>query len=130
MDLKNLMATWKEYQKWLKDQGINSSNIQEKLPEFVENLKQDPEKLQQLKGILNDKSLLPYAKQLNISETDINKMKGMLGDSPDATSYPNAPQRTGNLTPQQLEMLRKFKRKGHVFKFLNKKTSKEVNIYG
>lgn len=58
MDLKNLMATWKEYQKWLKDQGINSSNIQEKLPEFVENLKQDPEKLQQLKGILNDKSLL------------------------------------------------------------------------
>ena len=110
MDLKNLMATWKECQKWLKDQGINSSNIQEKLPEFVENLKQDPEKLQQLKGILNDKSLLPYAKQLNISETDINKMKGMLGDSPDATSYPNAPQRTGNLTPQQLEMLRKFKR--------------------
>lgn len=60
MDLKNLMSTWKEYQKWLKDQGINSSNIQEKLPEFIDNLKQDPEKLQQLKGILNDKSLLPY----------------------------------------------------------------------
>lgn len=109
MDLKNLMSTWKEYQKWLKDQGINSSNIQEKLPEFIDNLKQDPEKLQQLKGILNDKSLLPYAKQLNISEADINKMKGMLGDGAVATDYPNAPQRTGNLTPQQLEMLRKFK---------------------
>lgn len=109
MDLKNLMSTWKEYQKWLKDQGINSSNIQEKLPEFIDNLKQDPEKLQQLKGILNDKSLLPYAKQLNISEADINKMKGMLGDGTVATNYPNAPQRTGNLTPQQLEMLRKFK---------------------
>lgn len=26
MDLKNLMSTWKEYQKWLKDQGINSVN--------------------------------------------------------------------------------------------------------
>lgn len=109
MDLKNLMSTWKEYQKWLKDQGINSSNIQEKLPEFIDNLKQDPEKLQQLKGILNDKSLLPYAKQLNISEADINKMKGMLGDGAVAINYPNAPQRTGNLTPQQLEMLRKFK---------------------
>lgn len=83
MDLKNLMSTWKEYQKWLKDQGINSSNIQEKLPEFIDNLKQDPEKLQQLKG--------------------------MLGDGAVATNYPNAPQRTGNLTPQQLEMLRKFK---------------------
>lgn len=110
MDLKNLLATWKEYQKWLKEQGITSSNIQEKLPEFINTLKQDPEKLQQIKGILDDKSLLPYAQQLNISEADINKMKGMLGDSNNTQNYPNAPQRTGNLTPQQLEMLRKFKR--------------------
>lgn len=103
MNVKSLMLAWKEYRKWLKEQGINSSNIQEKIPEYIEMIKKDPEKLNQLKGILDDKSLLPYAKQLNISENDISKMKSMLGK--DTTN-----QTIGNLTPRQMEMIKKFKR--------------------
>lgn len=107
MNLKNLMSTWKEYQKWLKQQGINSANIQQKLPEFIEQLKQDPKKLQKVKGILEDKNLLSYAKQLNINTNDIDKMKGMLENTtiPSARTMP----KFGNLTKEQLNQIKKFK---------------------
>lgn len=106
MNLKNLMSTWKEYQKWLKEQGINGSNIQQKLPEFIERLKQDPEKLQKVKGILEDKNLLSYAKELNISDGDINKMKGLLKTP---SSYTYSLSKIGNLTKGQLNQIKKFK---------------------
>lgn len=104
MELKNLLTTWKEYQKWLKEQGINSSNIQEKLPLFINQLKQNPEKFQQVQNILNNQNIISAAKEFNISDNDINKVKSIFG-STDSKFQSN-----GNLTKEQLEMLKKFKR--------------------
>ena len=103
MDLKNLITTWKEYQKWLKDQGINSSNIQQKIPEFVEKLKENPEKFEQVQSILNNKNIMDAAQQLNIDESKINEVKSIFNSTA-------SNKRSGNLTAEQLEMLRKFKR--------------------
>lgn len=103
MDLKNLITTWKEYQKWLKDQGINSSNIQQKIPEFVEKLKENPEKFEQVQSILNNKNIMDAAQQLNIDESKINEVKSIFNST-------TSNKRSGNLTAEQLEMLRKFKR--------------------
>lgn len=103
MDLKNLITTWKEYQKWLKDQGINSSNIQQKIPEFVEKLKENPEKFKQVQSILNNKNIMNVAQQLNIDESKINEVKSIFNSTA-------SNKRSGNLTAEQLEMLRKFKR--------------------
>ena len=103
MDLKNLITTWKEYQKWLKDQGINSSNIQQKIPEFVEKLKENPEKFEQVQSILNNKNIMNVAQQLNIDESKINEVKSIFNSTA-------SNKRSGNLTAEQLEMLRKFKR--------------------
>ena len=103
MDLKNLITTWKEYQKWLKDQGINSSNIRQKIPEFVEKLKENPEKFEQVQSILNNKNIMDAAQQLNIDESKINEVKSIFNSTA-------SNKRSGNLTAEQLEMLRKFKR--------------------
>lgn len=103
MDLKNLITTWKEYQKWLKDQGINSSNIQQKILEFVEKLKENPEKFEQVQSILNNKNIMDAAQQLNIDESKINEVKSIFNSTA-------SNKRSGNLTAEQLEMLRKFKR--------------------
>lgn len=103
MDLKNLITTWKEYQKWLKDQGINSSNIQQKILEFVEKLKENPEKFEQVQSILNNKNIMDSAQQLNIDESKINEVKSIFNSTA-------SNKRSGNLTAEQLEMLRKFKR--------------------
>ena len=103
MDLKNLITTWKEYQKWLKDQGINSSNIQQKIPEFVEKLKENPEKFEQVQSILNNKNIMNVAQQLNIDESKINEVKSIFNSTA-------SNKRSGNLTAEQLEMLRQFKR--------------------
>lgn len=108
MDLKKLASTWKEYQKWLKQEGITKDNIQEKLPSLVQSVKQNPEKLQQLKDLLNDSTVLSLAKKFNIGDSDIQQMKSVLDDNSNTSKTPT---RNGNLTREQMDMLRKFKSK-------------------
>ena len=103
MEIKEILAMWKEYQKWLNEQGINSSNIKEKLPIFVNEIKNDPGKLNQLKSILSNQNVLNTAKQFNIGENEINQIKNIF------ESGSNMP-KTGNLTKEQLDLIKKFKR--------------------
>lgn len=103
MEITQLIPMWKEYQKWLKKQNINSQNIKERIPEFVNMLKQDPEKLQQAKELLENKTVLSLAKQLKISDSEISEMKNFLG-----SNYQKK-EKLGNLTKEQLDMIKKFK---------------------
>lgn len=105
MDLKNLVTSWKEFQKWLKEQGIDQNNIQQKIPEFVEQVKRDPQKLKEVQSILNNKTVNNIVEQLNINKNDVQRVKNLFESNQNEKTTLK-----GNLTPEQLEMLKKFKR--------------------
>lgn len=105
MDLKNLVTSWKEFQKWLKEQGIDQNNIQQKIPEFVEQVKRDPQKLKEVQSILNNKTVNNIVEQLNINKNDVQRVKNLFESNQNEKTTLK-----GNLTPEQLKMLKKFKR--------------------
>ena len=102
MDIQNLLKLWPQYQTWLKQNNINESNIQEKTKNLINQIKQDPQKANQLNSILSSPELANIAKSLNLSNEQIQKIQNVFNDSSSTSS--------GNLTPQQLEMIKKFKR--------------------
>lgn len=102
MDIQNLLKLWPQYQTWLKQNNINESNIQEKTKNLINQIKQDPQKANQLNSILSSPELVNIAKSLNLSNEQIQKIQNVFNDNSSTSS--------GNLTPQQLEMIKKFKR--------------------
>lgn len=113
MNLKEIMNLWQNYQKWLKDNGINSQNIQSALPQYLEELKKDPEKLSQLQGFINSSEGKSILSGLNLDDNAVNSFNQMLGTNNTAPSMKptnNTFQTKGNLTSDQLEMLKRFKR--------------------
>ena len=102
MDIQNLLKLWPQYQTWLKQNNINENNIQEKTKSLINQIKQDPQKANQLNSILSSPELANIAKSLNLSNEQIQKIQNVFNDSSSTSS--------GNLTPQQLEMIKKFKR--------------------
>lgn len=102
MDIQNLLKLWPQYQTWLKQNNINENNIQEKTKNLINQIKQDPQKANQLNSILSSPELANIAKSLNLSNEQIQKIQNVFNDSSSTSS--------GNLTPQQLEMIKKFKR--------------------
>lgn len=103
MDIQSLLKLWPQYQTWLKQNNINESNVQEKTKNLINQIKQDPQKASQLNNILSSPELANVAKSLNLSNEQIQKIQNVFNDSSNSTQ-------TGNLTPQQLEMIKKFKR--------------------
>lgn len=103
MDIQSLLKLWPQYQTWLKQNNINESNVQEKTKNLINQIKQDPQKASQLNSILSSPELANVAKSLNLSNEQIQKIQNVFNDSSNSTQ-------TGNLTPQQLEMIKKFKR--------------------
>lgn len=102
MNIQNLLKLWPQYQTWLKQNNINENNIQEKTKNLINQIRQDPQKANQLNSILSSPELANIAKSLNLSNEQIQKIQNVFNDSSNTSS--------GNLTPQQLEMIKKFKR--------------------
>lgn len=103
MDIQSLLRLWPQYQTWLKQNNINENNIQEKTQNLISQIKQDPQKANQLNSILSSPELANIAKSLNLSNDQIQKIQNVFNDN---SSF----SQSGNLTPQQLEMIKKFKR--------------------
>lgn len=103
MDIQSLLKLWPQYQTWLKQNNINESNVQEKTRNLINQIKQDPQKANQLNSILSSPELANIANSLNLSNEQIQKIQNVFNDNFNSTS-------NGNLTPQQLEMIKKFKR--------------------
>ena len=101
MSIQEMIKLWPQYQKWLSDNGINQNNIKDKIPQLVTQLKQDPQKLSQVRELFNNPALPNLAKMVNISDSQLQEMKSMIEDK-------NTTQ--GNLTPEQLDMIKRFRR--------------------
>lgn len=101
MDIQNLLKLWPQYQTWLKQNNITKDNVQEKTRELINQIQQDPQKASQLNSILSSPELSNFAKSLNLSNDQVQKIQNIV--KPEQTQ-------SGNLTPQQLEMIKKFRR--------------------
>lgn len=101
MDIQNLLKLWPQYQTWLKQNNITKDNVQEKTQELINQIQQDPQKANQLNSILSSPELSNFVKSLNLSNNQVQKIQSIV--KPEQTQ-------SGNLTPQQLEMIKKFKR--------------------
>ena len=101
MDIQNLLKLWPQYQTWLKQNNITKDNIQEKTRELINQIQQDPQKASQLNSILSSPELSNFAKSLNLSNDQVQKIQNIV--KPEQTQ-------SGNLTPQQLEMIKKFRK--------------------
>ena len=101
MDIQNLLKLWPQYQTWLKQNNITKDNIQEKTQELINQLQQDPQKANQLNSILSSPELSNLVKSLNLSNDQVQKIQNIV--KPEQTQ-------SGNLTPQQLEMIKKFRK--------------------
>lgn len=101
MDIQNLLKLWPQYQTWLKQNNITKDNVQEKTRELINQIQQDPQKASQLNSILSSPELSNFAKSLNLSNEQVQKIQNIV--KPEQTQ-------SGNLTPQQLEMIKKFRK--------------------
>ena len=101
MDIQNLLKLWPQYQTWLKQNNITKDNVQEKTQELINQLQQDPQKANQLNSILSSSELSNFVKSLNLSNDQVQKIQNIV--KPEQTQ-------SGNLTPQQLEMIKKFRK--------------------
>lgn len=101
MDIQNLLKLWLQYQTWLKQNNITKDNVQEKTRELINQIQQDPQKASQLNSILSSPELSNFAKSLNLSNEQVQKIQNIV--KPEQTQ-------SGNLTPQQLEMIKKFRK--------------------
>lgn len=104
MNVQNLIKLWPQYQNWLKQNNITPSNIQEKIPEFVKQVRQNPEESKRLDAYLSNPNLVKIAKsQFNLTDEQISKIKQIAGNK-----MPQ--QNSGNLTPEQLDFIKKFRK--------------------
>ena len=101
MDIQNLLKLWPQYQTWLKQNNITKDNVQEKTRELINQIQQDPQKASQLNSILSSPELSNFAKSLNLSNDQVQKIQNIV--KPEQTQ-------SGNLTPQQLEMIKRFRK--------------------
>lgn len=101
MNIQELVKLWPQYQTWLKQNNITKDNIQEKTRELINQIQQDPQKASQLNSILSSPELSNFAKSLNLSNDQVQKIQNIV--KPEQTQ-------SGNLTPQQLEMIKKFRK--------------------
>lgn len=101
MDIQNLLKLWPQYQTWLKQNNITKDNVQEKTQELINQIQQDPQKANQLNSILSSPELSNFVKSLNLSNDQVQKIQNIV--KPEQTQ-------SGNLTPQQLEMIKKFRK--------------------
>ena len=90
MNIQELVKLWPQYQTWLKQNNITPQNIQQKAPDIISAIKSNPSQSKQLEELLSNPELAKIANQFNIKT---------------ATPMPN-----GNLTQEQLDMIKKFKR--------------------
>lgn len=105
MNIQNLIKLWPQYQNWLKQNNITPQNIQSKIPEFVNQVRQNPEESKRLDSYLSNPNLTKIAKtQLNLTDEQINKIKEVAGASKTTSSS------SGNLTQEQLNMIKKFRK--------------------
>lgn len=103
MNIQTLLKLWPQYQTWLKQNNINENNIQEKTRSLINQIKQDPQKMNQINSIFSSPELANIAKTLNLSNEQIQQIQNVFNEDINTSS-------SGNLTPQQLEMIKKFKR--------------------
>ena len=101
MNIQELVKLWPQYQTWLKQNNITKDNVQEKTRELINQIQQDPQKASQLNSILSSPELSNFAKSLNLSNEQVQKIQNIV--KPEQTQ-------SGNLTPQQLEMIKKFRK--------------------
>lgn len=104
MDLQKMIKLWPQYQNWLKQNGITLDNAQEKVPALIGQLKRDPNMANQISQIFNSPELSKVAKDFNINEQQINEIKNTVLPTENKNTF------SGNLTPEQLELIKKFKR--------------------
>ena len=80
MNIQNLIKLWPQYQNWLKQNNITPNNIQQRIPEFVQQVRQNPEDSKRLDSYLSNPDLTKIAKsQLNLTDDQINKIKKVAG---------------------------------------------------
>ena len=101
MDIQNLLKLWPQYQTWLKQNNITKDNVQEKTRELINQIQQDPQKASQFNSIFSSPELSNFVKSLNLSNDQVQKIQNIV--KPEQTQ-------SGNLTPQQLEMIKKFRK--------------------
>lgn len=103
MNVQNLVKLWPQYQKWLKQNNITPQNIQQKIPEFVAQVRKNPSEAQRLDSYISNPELAKIAKQtFNFSDEQIAKVREM--------AHPQSNSSSGNLTPEQLAFIKKFRR--------------------
>lgn len=103
MDIQNLIKLWPQYQNWLKQNNITPNNIQQKIPDFVRQVRSNPEESKRLDAYLSNPNLAKIAKsQFHLTDNQIDKIKEVAG----ATSNTGS----GNLTPEQLQYIKKFRK--------------------
>ena len=96
MNIQNLIKLWPQYQNWLKQNNITPNNIQQ--------IRQNPEDSKRLDSYLSNPNLTKIAKsQLNLTDDQINKIKEVAGAN-------QTPVSSGNLTPEQLNLIKKFRK--------------------
>ena len=103
MNLKDLPKMWVQYQNWLKTNGITQDNIKEKMPQLLAELKQDPSKVQQLQNFLNSPQGRDLAHKMKISDAELQEMNNAVAAP---VSFEPRP---GNLSLEQLEMIKRYK---------------------
>lgn len=107
MNLKNLPKMWGQYQTWLKNNGITKDNIKDKIPELIQQIKNDPAKAQELKNFLSNPQTKELAHKLNISDNQLNEMSEIINTKNDISKLNN---RTGNLSQEQMDLIKKIGR--------------------
>ena len=105
MNLMDLPKMWVQYQNWLKQNGITMDNIQEKMPALLTEIRKDPAKAQQLQNFLESDQAKEIAHKMKLTDEQINEMSNSI--STPSSILP----RTGNLSLEQMEMLRKYKKR-------------------
>ena len=90
MNIQELVKLWPQYQTWLKQNNITPQNIQQKAPDIISTIRSDPSKSTQFEELLSNPELAKIANQFNIKTA--------------------TPMSNGNLTQEQLDMIKKFKR--------------------
>ena len=90
MNIQELVKLWPQYQTWLKQNNITPQNIQQKAPDIISAIRAGPSKSKQFEKLLSNPELAKIANQFNIKTA--------------------TPMSNGNLTQEQLDMIKKFKR--------------------
>lgn len=104
MDIQSLIKLWPKYQAWLKENNITTDNIQQKIPEFVAKVRNNPQDSQKLDQLLYDPNLAGFAKSLNIPESKLEEVRNM------AQPRSNGVSSSHNLTKEQLDFIKRNRR--------------------